>query len=349
MSIRLCVFSAALFALCASGPLALAQDTAPDQPLLEDSAYLTHALDLLQNQHYRADTADWTALRAEAQAMLQPDGGREAAYAAIRHVIERLGERHTFLIPPQSAPSTTDRGAAPNAGSAPSAPRSESLPIWRSVDGNIGYAVLPGLNMIAGGQDLADAYSATLREGMEEMDGDASCGWIIDLRGNTGGNMWPMLAGLDPLLLDAPFGFFVTREYSVPWARTPVGIMGAREIDPAIAPAFTLANADRPVAVLLSGRTASSGEMVALALIGRNDVRTFGEPSAGFSTANTTFELDDGARLVITVSNAADRSGAVAQGALVPDEPASVEDAPFAARDWLTAHCAANGTGEPEG
>ena len=37
----------------------------------------------------------------------------------------------------------------------------------------------------------------------------ATCGWIIDLRGNGGGNMYPMLAGLKPFLGDTVLGAFV--------------------------------------------------------------------------------------------------------------------------------------------
>jgi C-terminal processing protease CtpA/Prc len=34
-------------------------------------------------------------------------------------------------------------------------------------------------------------------------------GWIVDLRGNLGGNMWPMLAGVAPLIDSRMMGSFV--------------------------------------------------------------------------------------------------------------------------------------------
>ncbi|HEX6590292.1 MAG TPA: hypothetical protein VF039_14900, partial [Longimicrobiales bacterium] len=66
--------------------------------------------------------------------------------------------------------------------------------------------------------------------------------------------------------------------------------------------------------------TASSGEATAIAFLGRPDTRTFGQPSAGFVTANDTFELPDGAYLVVTVGYEADRTGTAHRDALVPDE-----------------------------
>jgi hypothetical protein len=34
-------------------------------------------------------------------------------------------------------------------------------------------------------------------------------GWIVDLRGNSGGDMWPMVAGLGPIIGDGVLGAFV--------------------------------------------------------------------------------------------------------------------------------------------
>ena len=51
---------------------------------------------------------------------------------------------------------------------------------------------------------------------------------------------------------------------------------------------------------MIGPRTSSSGEMTALALVGRSKVRTFGAPSAGFTTTNVPYPLSDGAFLVIT-------------------------------------------------
>jgi C-terminal processing protease CtpA/Prc len=172
-----------------------------------------------------------------------------------------------------------------------------------------------------------------LRNGLQVLDGQGVCGWIVDVRGNTGGNMWPMLTGLDPLLGAAPFGSFVA-----PSAPSGLWVRYRGEIRPGPrsdrrAPFFPLRGAALPVALLLDGRTASAGEMTAIALIGRQGVRTFGAATAGYTTANEPFELPDGAEIALTSAFVRDRAGRDYRDTIVPDEPAP--DALAAARRWL--------------
>ena len=63
------------------------------------------------------------------------------------------------------------------------------------------------------------------------------------------------------------------------------------------------------MAILTDRHTASSGEAVLISFRGARDTRTFGEPTAGYATANQTFRLADGARLAITTAYMADRTG----------------------------------------
>src|SRR5690606_12062295 len=106
-------------------------------------------------------------------------------------------------------------------------------------------------------------------------------------------------------------------------------------------PFFTLRSANAPVAVLLGPRTSSSGEMVAIALAGRPDERSFGANSSGFSTANTAIPLSDGALLVITTAFARDRTGHEYSGPIIPNEQAEEGAAEEAATRWLNSqgHC----------
>ena len=311
---------------------------------IDPRAYLAEGVEQLRTRHYNAGDMDWPVVESEAQALFDAQGGDiAAAHSAIRHVIDALGEEHSFLLPPVELDRqrTQAESAGPGAGSGPDG--DPPVPVWRSVDGGIGYVTLPMLNMRLGGQDYATRYFDTLKNGLIAMDEATTCGWIVDLRFNRGGNMWPMLWGLDPLLGEGPFGYFVTATNRIPWTRTGGDadgpILPLPDARPDLLPAFELVNADRPLALLLGEQTASSGEMTAMALIGRGGVRSFGTATAGLSTANSTHTMPDGAHLVITVSNAADRTGTVADGALHPDVATSVENAPFAARDWLFEQC----------
>jgi C-terminal processing protease CtpA/Prc len=74
------------------------------------------------------------------------------------------------------------------------------------------------------------------------------------------------------------------------------------------------------VAVLVGPRTASSGEVTAMAFIGRPAARLFGQPTGGYTSANATYKLPDGAGLILATTTEADRTHQVHLGPLVPDE-----------------------------
>lgn len=282
---------------------------------------LEAAIALLRTHHINSASADWDRIAAEARRRNAAATDARDAYESIQYLIDALGERHTML---RMQPAWTRPGAAPR----------ESLPLPASelIDGRFGLLRLPAF---MGSPEEAERYQTVLRDAVAGLDRSGVCGWILDLRENRGGNMWPMLNGLDPLLGNGPFGSFRSPAGRLShWVRTD------RAIVPAEAPSqrpsrIALRSADAPVAVLLGPSTASSGEMVAIALAGRSNVRSFGAPTAGFSTANRTFPLPDGAWLVITTSYARDRTGREYAGAMQPDEPVAPGEAKAAARRWL--------------
>src|SRR6185312_7506764 len=90
--------------------------------------------------------------------------------------------------------------------------------------------------------------------------GAGTCRWIVDLRGNTGGNMWPMLGAVRAFVGEKGLGTFVTGGISGrPWrAGERVGVT----------PPPSLHRLDSAnVAVLVDSRPASSGEATAIAFI----------------------------------------------------------------------------------
>jgi C-terminal processing protease CtpA/Prc len=152
----------------------------------------------------------------------------------------------------------------------------------------------------------------------------------VDLRGNGGGNMWPMLQGLSPILGVGIPGYFVPPEGPwEPWMinRAPVGPL-------ALTPPF------RAVAVLHDSVTASSGEAVAVAFRGRQQARSFGQSTRGLSTANRSIPLGDGAVMALTVSIFADRRQNTYGGPIPPDEPIPLgtpdEEVLGWASEWLS-------------
>ena len=149
-------------------------------------------------------------------------------------------------------------------------------------------------------------------------------GWIIDLRGNLGGNMWPMLAGIGLVVGGGDLGSFQApggnneswyyRDGRAGSHSAGQDLVGAQVKEPPF---------DVPelpwVAVLLDRSTASSGEAIALSFAGRPRSRSFGEHTTGFTTANDEHPLSDGARLYLCSSVEADRTGKRYNDGIYPD------------------------------
>lgn len=217
-------------------------------------------------------------------------------HTKIRQLLFNLGDRHSRLLTPEEG-EQFERSTY-----------SLSVPQVQVLTSGIVYIKVPAIL----GRDRKSALTIAKNMDAEiaRHASDASKGWIVDLRGNSGGNMWPMLAGLHSLLGSGRIGSFQDRHgkistWSIPKASAAGS--GSPEIDHA------------PVAVLVDEHTASSGEAVAVAFHGRDDTRLFGRPTAGLSTGNTSFTLCDGSILMLTTTRFVDRNGSVFGEKIIPD------------------------------
>jgi len=172
-------------------------------------------------------------------------------------------------------------------------------------------------------------YANLAQQGTREVDQTAMCGWVVDLRLDHGGEIFPMLADVGPILGEGPAGAFVAPGQRITWVyqngealqesgRQTFLAPGAQVADP-----YHLKRPWPPVAVLTSPLTASAGEAVVVAFRGRPNTRSFGEPTAGIPTANGSKVMSDGAVIVLTEAFDADRTGHVYDSAIAPDQPVS--------------------------
>ncbi|MBU5654770.1 S41 family peptidase [Corynebacterium aurimucosum] len=178
-----------------------------------------------------------------------------------------------------------------------------------------------------GRHDDGQAYADTLAQGLAAH--PEACAAVVDLRGNDGGDMGPMYAGLSPLLPDGTALSFVSR-----MGTTDVVIDGNSVTGGGTATTTAGGKLDVPVAVLTDGETASSAEATLLAFRGLDNVRTFGEPTAGYASANVVLDYPDGRSLMLTTAKDKARTGEeFAEDPIAPDAPESELDG------WLASHC----------
>ncbi|MFJ2861514.1 S41 family peptidase [Kitasatospora sp. NPDC087314] len=320
--------AALLLAGCSAGPQAEGARLAP-----EARGYLSDALDLLQQQSLNTAEVNWKDVRA--QAFTQAAEARTPAdtYPAISGAVGALGDHHSRFYPPDQA------------GQVDADPEVVDAPTTRQLPGGIGYLALPRVN---GAERTYTEYVARGRAAVTETDRAGACGWVVDLRDESGGGMWPPLAVAAPILGDGPVGGFVTAD----GRRSAWSIRdGVPYLDDAPLAstngATPLASPGPPVAVLTGRGTGSAGEAVAIAFIGRPATRSFGDLTYGVPTGNAPHRLSDGAVILLTGAAEADRTGRIHTGPIAPDVTvgARMGSDPVldAAADWLARQAACGG------
>jgi hypothetical protein len=249
------------------------------------------------------------------------------AYPAIQYLIAMLADGHSALWSPSGWEMVN--------GSTPTGAGSQNRDPQVTTTGPIGYIEMPGY--LGNQPESLRSYAANVHRLLQGSQSNAACGWILDLRNNDGGNVYPMLAALKPFLGDEPLGANMGPDGPTEPRRAGKNV----DVEP---PSGLRVLENAWMAVLIGPRTNSAGEAVTLAFRGRARTRHFGQPTAGRTTANAAITLPDGAGLALAVAVMADRTGRVYGGRIEPDEliqqvpGAKPESDPTAAaaRAWLT-------------
>lgn len=316
------IVAPATVAVCA------AQST-PDPPSPEAKAYLDQAIALFREQHINSAKMDWPALTKKAYAAAAGAKSTADTYPAIRLIIKELGEKHTnFIYPDQAKADATGRA------SGKALPPPLHLPEARLLANRIGAVRLFGF---AGSAEQGKLYAETGRTKVAQLKDAGVCRFILDLRQDTGGNMYPMLTAVGGLLGDGILGTFEDAHGNRSHWLLKNGEATAAADDPG-KPVAAGDPAALPVAVLIGPMTTSSGEYTAMSFEGRANTRFFGSRTGGFVTANHLVPLSDGASIVMTVAWGMDRTGKKYVDRIVPDEETGAgPSAENAAVKWLSA------------
>ena len=290
--------------------------------LISDSAraYLDGALSMIESNAYYADRVAWIDVTDSCYAHAMNANSPKDTYEAIRFALRNLNDHHSKFITPEQMQRVAH-------GTVEQSPK---VIVQRTPEG-IGYICMPGFSSLDQFQIALYATSLSIR--LDSIARTGIRGWILDLRRNSGGNMWPMLAGLCWFLRSDSLGAFVYRNGGKVWWGRPAGWPPP---DSSIADVFS----KLPLGVLQSDTTASSGEAILLAVRGRPNTRTFGRASSGRTSGNVVLPLPDGAAIVLTTSLYADRFGRCYGQPIYPDVAiqleGNIEDGAYAqAVNWV--------------
>ena len=271
-----------VFTLAAVVSLMLAGCQSPEQQ------YVKKAVKLMDKHGLFAEGPSWEQTRAAA--LEARPATMEEAYEITRTALKVAGGKHSFIstVERQQESATEDKATEPSV---------------TAIEDGILLIVLPHFS----GQsaDENQRYAKAVLDALPEADApeaDAPKGVVIDLRGNTGGNMYPMIAAVHRFLPDDDILRFKSRKFTMPVMKDMV----LRNVGLSARPVL-----DCPVALLTDEWTASSGEAVLLCFRGLEKVRTFGAPTAGYASANAPYPMPDGSQLVLTTGCDMARTGEI--------------------------------------
>lgn len=256
---------------------------------------------------------EWKSTYEECLKMIENAKSYEDTYPAIKKALSVCGGKHSMLMTKSESQSTSDS-------------YDEVLPTV-SLNGDIAVIKLPDfLGTAEAGRKYAKVAEDFIHENRDKVNGV-----VLDLRGNTGGDMGPMATAVSSLLPDGELMYYHYRSYDVPVTLKDGVISNAGTGGKSLYPDEKL---KVPVAILTDGMTASSGEALTLCFRGLENVKTFGAPTAGYTSVNMLYSLYDGAQMYLTVAFDKARTGEVFEETRI--EPDVVTDSPLeAALEWL--------------
>ncbi|MBW1296322.1 S41 family peptidase [Aquimarina litoralis] len=175
-----------------------------------------------------------------------------------------------------------------------------------------GYIVIPGMLLLDITQEELNMKTQEMYDKIVMLDKNNNLkGWIIDLRFNVGGNSYPMINALHHLLGDK----VVYNELNVNKEIEKVNKLengkfySGVKVETEIKTINKKTDIKIPVALIIGNWTASAGETVVLAFVGRENVIKIGEPTYGYTTANSLFKLPFKVKAPLTTGYLADMYG----------------------------------------
>ena len=267
-----------------------------------NARYVKKAVRIMDQHGIYAQGPEWE--KAKQEVLSAKPSSLEEAQEIVVQAGKVAGGKHTYLM---TIDEVTENDTS-----------FWEMPTVELLDSGIAYIKLPEFS---GNADEGLKYANKVLNDLP----DALQGAIIDLRGNRGGNMYPMIAAVHRFLPDDVILKFSSRTRPVSintsFVMHTVGLEKQASIN-------------CPVALLTDEWTGSSGEAVLICFRGLPNTRTFGLPTAGYCSCNQPFALSGGSQLVLTIGEDIARTGETfCDDPIAPDV---LTETPFEeALEWL--------------
>lgn len=303
------------------------EDPISISPIAEN--YLNELLDIMEVNSINRYKIDWSDFRTKVFGKAKSAQTIQDTYPAIREALILLGDNHSSYYNADEIINATEFIFVGTLECDFQNIVNPSLPE------NIGYVKI---NSFTGASNSAAgiSFAQQIQDQIINQDNLDIIGWIVDLRSNGGGNMWPMVAGIGPILGEGTAGYFIDPDDN----QTSWGFLNGSSVINGttvteLSNSYELAVPNPKVAVLLDKGVVSSGEVMAISFIGRENTKSFGTSTCGASTGNDSFILSDNSTLILTTVYLADRNKNLYGIPIEPDMFSSNENIIQDALNWI--------------
>ena len=277
--------------------------------------YATDILNVIKAESVYKDSVDWRHIEEWYSKVIKETNSIDSLLVRITELFVKIGDKHAFLMYKGKKYRNEALQTLKLSDYYIEKRKEGAIDIVTKRVGEVGYILVPSISTTNSDDFITwrDKIAGSICSLGQVK------GWIVDLRLNLGGNMWPMIGGLSVLLENGKLGAFVDAkgtEY-ISWELRNSGLyLGKNKF------------CDRPkdcgqskaqVAVLIGQMTTSSGEATAITFKERKNTIFIGENTSGYVTANQSIQLSDKATLYFSSSYESDRSGKVYMKYVPPD------------------------------
>lgn len=255
----------------------------------EVSNYVEEILEILQQNSINRKKIDWIEFRHKFYSKINGCAFIWETYSMMDKMLNQLEDRHSFFLKPTDLSQLREK---------------ENFFIedlkGEFLQKNIAYLFIPGTLCTTG------EYAQKLQDIIRNLDQKKPRKWIIDLRDNSGGNMWEILLGLAPFLEEGIQGFFGNHDINnlTSWVyeKGKVKLKNTTEDFEigSLKSYYSIKRKNSKIVILINKKTSSSGEAVAIAFKGKKNICFFGSKTSGLTSGNATYILRDGSAIYLT-------------------------------------------------
>jgi len=180
-----------------------------DKSLIADSvrAYLDSSLDIIK-KHSLNTKVNWNDLRLNLYAKAIGAKHYEDVLHLYPYIFEQIDDHHGSLKFRGKTYSWNKKAANPINNILATATKKYQTVRAKLITKDIAYILIPRNSDFRGKQ--MDSIAKEIKNAIAKVNNKNIRGWVIDLRINTGGNMYPMIAGLSDLIGEGKVGGFLT-------------------------------------------------------------------------------------------------------------------------------------------